>query len=187
MLSKRKKRKPIIIYYLSLQRKKSHIIKMLASFFRKKLTSFLGYRKNRSKLIVFNMKVLILLLLLVSFDTFSQSGYYYFGSLGKMVESTTSRNQMLVSYEFYADTEPACPIIYNFLDVNYPLFDYIINSESGCIIEGPFATKEEAMKARKKHIGRMRVNQSYMITNTICDDKRIIAQSSPTSHSSQKD
>ena len=123
------------------------------------------------------MKFLTVLLLLVSYNTFSQSGYYYFNSLGVLKDSNQRKEQMFVSYEFYAEDKPACSTIYTFLDINYPQFIYYLRNISSCEIHGPFASKEEAVKVRERDIERMRVNQ-FMVTGIIYGNRRTSDNSS---------
>lgn len=115
------------------------------------------------------MKLLPILLLLISTSAFSQSGYYYFTSYGKMAEGNQRGGQNYVSYEFYSDHQPACTAIYRFLDINYPQFNYLLIN-SGCQITGPFATKEEAKKQRERHVDRLRNGPMSNVTSIVYED-----------------
>jgi hypothetical protein len=119
------------------------------------------------------MKILSVLLLFASSPVFAQSGYYYFASSGEMEEGQRGM-QIYVSYEFYAQSKPACTQIYAFLDLNYPLFDYILRNGSGCDLKGPFATQEEAKKARDRHADRLRngTNTRRRVTNIIYEERK---------------
>lgn len=116
----------------------------------------------------------LILLMFVSTYSFSQSGYYYFTSIGKVREGSQPKRQVYVSYEFYSDIKPICPTIYLFLDQNFPHFDYSQAPGNGCVLAGPFTTQEEAKKARERHADRFRnyAPTSPRITDVIYKEKR---------------
>lgn len=115
------------------------------------------------------MKFLCVLLLFISSGVFAQSGYYYFASHGSLKDTNQPRTQVYVSYVFYADNSPVCTEVYLFFDVNLPQFDYYLRPGSGCNLKGPFATQEEAEKARDRHADRLRnwQHQNYRVNNII--------------------
>ena len=127
------------------------------------------------------MKFLCALLLFVSSSVFAQSGYYYFTSLGNVREGSQQIRQVYVSYEFYADSKPICPMIYLFLDLNFPNFDYILVNGSGCILAGPFTTQEEAKKARERVVSNHRNfnARNRRVTNIIYKERRSLSIEGP--------
>ena len=126
------------------------------------------------------MKFLCVLLLFISSGVFAQSGYYFFASHGSLKDTNQPGTQVYVSYEFYADSKPICPMIYLFLDLNFPHFDYYLGPGSGCILAGPFTTKEEAKKARNHHTSSLRnwQNSNYRVSNIIYKENKKDAETS---------